>query len=305
MTNTTNEATTEATPALAKTVADLVPERRTFPTLEAAGVALAAIAAEARDFADVPLLAPGATFSDEGEFIPTAPEWTSETHEIMLTTLGTKAQKDKDGNTVKEAVTLGLVFCPIPTVAAVQEDATGLATLLDVWRKEMNHRAVRKLRGAENMTAAVAEMPLTLDSFVTSQSGGGTSGLAPFEKYFKDYSKALAKKVDAYNKRFKDGNGKAAIRAAMENAAKASALYPELESAGLFARLLAAIISRATAEGMDCTLLQTWLDTREAQTYTVEAVEISDDDDLFADMLDESEGDAQAEIDTPTGEVDF
>ena len=286
---------TETAPATeSKTIADLVPERRTFADLESAGVALAAIASEAADFGTVPFLAPGAAFNEEGEFIPTAPEWTSGTHEIMLTTLTTKAQKDKDGNVTKPAQTLGLVFCPIPTVEAVQSDPKGLETLLDVWRKEMNHRAVRKLRGAENMTAAVAEMPLSLESFVTSQSGGGTSGLAPWDKYLKDYSAAIAERVPAWNARFNRGQGKAAIRAAVENAARAAAIYPELEEAGLFARLLQAIIKRAVADGMDTSLLQTWLDTRDQQTYDA-ATEVTLDsdalDDLFADLAsDEDEG---------------
>lgn len=288
----TDTNTTAAAPAAEskKTLAELLPTRRTFKTLEEAGVALAAIANDAADFESVPLLAPGAGFNDDGDFIPSAPEWTSPTHEIMLTTLGTKAVRDKDKNIVKPAVTLGLVFCPIPTVQAALDDEKAAAELLEIWRKEMNHRAVRKLRSAENMTAAVAEMPLTLDSFVTSQSGGGTSGLAPFEKYFKTYSETLASRVPAYNKRFPKGAGKAAIRAAMENAALARALYEELEAAGLFARLLGAIINRARADGMDTTLLQAWLDTREQQTYEVAAIEIDDEEDLFADLMaDESD----------------
>lgn len=300
MTNTTT------TTAAAKTIADLLPTRRTFKTLDEAGVALAAIASEAADFESVPLLAPGAGFNEEGDFIPTAPEWTAESHEIMLTTLGTKAKKDKDGNTVKAAQTLGLVFCPIPTVAAALADTKGAEELLEIWRKEMNHRAVRKLRAAENMTAAVAEMPLTLDSFVTSQSGGGTSGLAPFEKYFKTYSETLASKVPAYNKRFPKGNGKAAIRAAMENAALAAALYEELEAAGLFAKLLGAIINRAKAEGMDTTLLQAWLDTRESQTYEVAAIELDDEEDLFADLMgDEDEDEDESNPDTLPEDADL
>lgn len=291
-TNTNTTSKPEAEAPAKKTIAELLPSRRTFPTLEAAGAALAAIAAEAADFESVPLLAPGAGFNEEGDFIPIAPEWTSPTHEIMLTTLGTKAVRDKDKNVIKPAVTLGLVFCPIPTTAAALADPKGADELNEIWRKEMNHRAVRKLRGAENMTAAVAEMPLTLDSYVTSQSGGGTSGLAPFEKYFKDYSETLASKVPAYNKRFPKGAGKAAIRAAMENAALAAALYEELEKAGLFAKLLGAIINRAKAEGMDTTLLQAWLDTREQQTYEVAAIELDDEEDLFADLMaDESEDD--------------
>ena len=287
-----------------KTTLDLVPERRTFPTLEEAGVALAAIAEQATDFESVTIVAPGASFGG-GEFVPEAPEWTADSHEIMLAPLATKAVKDKDGNVTKPSRLIALVLCPIPTVDAVSADDKGIIALNEVWRKEMNHRAVRKLRNAENVLAAASEMPLSLESFVTSQTGG-PSGLAAFDDHWLIYSQALAKKVPAWQARFPGGKGKAAIRGAVENAAKATALFPELESFGakeesLFVRLLQGTIGAATKAGQDTTLLQAWLDTRDAQTYDekADATADLDLDSLFADM---GEDEDESETGDDTGE---
>lgn len=306
MTDTTTQAAQTTVPTV-----ELVKERRVFATLALAGVALGAIAAAASDFDSVTIVAPGASFSDEGEFVPTAPEWTAESHEIMLAPLATKTEKDKDGNVTKPARLIALVLCPIPTVDAVSLDEKGLDTLKEVWRKEMNHRAVRKLRNAENVMAASSEMPLSLESFVTSQEAG-PSGLAAFDDHWLVYSQALAKKLPTiWGARFPGGKGKAAIRGAVENAAKAAALFPELESFGkdgasLFERLLKGVINAATNAGQDVTLLNAWLETRDAQTYDAKADESGDMDldALFSDMADESGDDTGTDGETENGDGD-
>lgn len=289
---TTNTAQTETN---GKPTIELVTDRRTFATLEEAGAALASIAQDSSDFDSVKLLAPGARIDEEGAFIPEAPEWTSPTHEIMLAPLTTKAKKNAEGKTVTPARLIGLVLCPIPTAEAVFDDEKGRETLIEVWRKEMNHRAVRKLRTAENVEAAVVEMPLSLESYVTSQTGGGASGLAAFDDFWLPYSQAMAEKVPQWAARFPGGKGKAHIRSAIENAAKAAALYPELESYGkngesLFARLLAAITKKAEASGKDVALLRQWADTRDSQTYDPTSETTVDSealDDLFADLAED------------------
>jgi hypothetical protein len=296
--NTMTTDTTQTAGALKPTV-ELVTERRCYPTLELAGVALAAIAAQASDFDSITLVAPGASFV-EGEFTPTAPEWTSESHEIMLAPLATKAARDSAGNVTKPARLIALVLAPIPTVDALSADTKGLETLVEVWRKEANHRAVRKLRTAENVLAAASEMPLSLESFVTSQSGGGTSGLTAFDAHWLVYSQALAAKVPAWAARFPGGKGKAAIRGALENAARAAALFSELESWGgkgesLFARMIRGLIAQATKEAQPTELLESWLATRDSQTYDASTSSSADIDldDLFADMEGEGEGEGE------------
>lgn len=299
----TNTTTAQPEHTTGKPTIELVTDRRTFATLEEAGAALASIAQDSTDFDSVKLLAPASRIDEEGAFIPEAPEWTAPTHEIMLAPLTTKAKKDAAGKITTPARLIGLVLCPIPTAEAVFEDEKGRATLLDVWRKEMNHRAVRKLRNAENVEAATVEMPLSLESFVTSQTGGGSSGLAAFDDFWLPYSQAMAEKVPQWAARFPGGKGKAHIRSAIENAAKAAALYPELESYGkngesLFARLLAAITKKAESAGKDVALLRQWADTRNAQTYdpaSESTVDAADLDDLFADMVDDEDVDESGE----------
>jgi hypothetical protein len=305
MTDTTAPATTPDGESAGKPTIELVKDRRVFADLETAGAALASIAQDSNDFASVKLLCPGATFTEEGEFVPEAPEWTAETHEIMLAPLTTKAVKDKAGKVTKPASLTGLVLCPIPTAAAVFADDTHRNALLEVWQKEMNHRAVRKLRNAENPETAVAEMPLSLESFCTSQAGGGVSAIAAFDDHWLPFSQAMAQKVPQWAARFPGGKGKAHIRAAIENAAKAAALYPELESYGksgesLFARILKAIIAKATREGQDTALLAKWLETRDQMEYDATTEATLDNealDDLFADFAPEAEGD-ESESDT-------
>lgn len=294
-----------------KPTVELVTARRVFATLALAGAALGAIAAAATDFDSIPLVTPGAGFDDEGAFVPAAPEWTSETHEIMLAPLATKAVKNAAGEVTKPAKLIALVFCPIPTVDAASTDDAGIIALNEVWRKEMNHRAVRKLRNSENVQAAASEMPLSLESFVTAQDSG-PSGLEAFDDHWLTVSQVLAKQVPAWAARFPGGKGKASIRGAVENAAKASALFGELESFGnpaqsLFARLLQTTVKLATKAGQDVTLLNAWLETRDAQTYD-QSAEVTDTgslDGMFDDLLaepteaaDESEGDPEG--DPPT-----
>lgn len=303
MNDTTTTQTEAATPAAEakKATLDLVPDRRIFADLAAAGVALAAIAEQASDFANVQIVAPGATFDAEGNFVPEAAEWTADSHEIMLAPLATKAVKDSDGKVTKPARLIALVLSPIPTLDALTADDKGLAMVAEVIRKELNHRAVRKLRTAENVLAAATEMPLSIESFATSQAGGTATGLVAFDEHWLLYSQALAKKVPAWAARFPGGKGKAAIRGAVENAAKAQALFPELESFGeagsLFVRLLQGVINKATAASQDTTLLQAWLDTRDQQTYdaATDAAEAVDFDALFDDMGSESEAEAEGD----------
>ena len=303
MTDTTTRPESEAADTKAKPTIELVTDRRTFPTLDEAGAALAAIAQEASDFDSVKILAPAASFTDEGEFVPEADEWTAPTHEIMLAPLSTKAKKNADGKVTTPARLIGLVLAPIPTLEAVMADEKARAAAEDVWRKEMNHRAVRKLRTAENVLAAVVEMPLSLESYTTSQTGGGTSALAAFDDYWLPYSQAMATKVPKWAARFPGGKGKAHIRAAIENAARAAALYPELESYGkqgesLFARLLRAITAKAESEGKDVALLKQWAETRDSQTFEISDEGTLDEealDDLFADFADEDEGEESGE----------
>lgn len=297
-----------------KPTIELVPERRVFANLEAAGVALGAIAAAASDWDSVTIVAPGASFNDESEFVPEAPEWTAETHEIMLAPLATKAVKDKDGNVTKPAKLIALVFTPIPTLDALTTDDKGLVMVAEVIRKELNHRAVRKLRTAENVLAAASEMPLSIESFATSQAGGGTSGLAAFDDHWLTYSQALAKHKTVgavWGARFPGGKGKAAIRSAIENKAKAEALFPELESFGpegkeqsLFVRLLQGVLKAATDAGQDTTLLQAWLDTRDQQTYEPgdETAAEVDFDSLFDDMAPAESDEDEGEGDPPTAD---
>jgi hypothetical protein len=319
------DAPAQTDAAKPKLTIDLVPERRTFATLELAGAALAAIAEQSSDFDSVTIVAPGASFNDEGEFVPEAPEWTAETHEIMLAPLATKAVKAaadgpngvKAGDVIKPAKLIALVFTPIPTLDALTTDDKGLAMVAEVIRKELNHRAVRKLRTAENVLAAASEMPLSIESFATAQTGGA-SGLAAFDDHWLLYSQALAKHKTVgpvWGARFPGGKGKPAIRAAIENAAKAKALFPELEAFGpegketsLFVRLLQGVIKAATEAGQDTTLLQAWLDTRDQQTYEPgsEAAQ-SDDldfDTLFDDMApgesEGTDGDGTDDGDPPT-----
>jgi hypothetical protein len=255
----------------------------------------------------VPIVSPGASFDAEGAFIPEAPEWTAETHEIMLAPLATKAVKDKDGNVTKPAKLLALVFSPIPTLDALTTDDKGLSMVAEVIRKELNHRSVRKLRTAENLMAAATEMPLSIESFAESQTGAGSTGLVAFDDHWLVYSQALAKKVPAWSARFPGGKGKAAIRSAIENAAKASALFPELEAFGepaqsLFVRLLQGVIKAATEAGQDTALLSAWLDTRDQQTYdpSAEAATDLDLDSLFDDMATEADDAEEGEGDPPT-----
>jgi hypothetical protein len=238
----------------------------------------------------------------------------------MLAPLATKAQTDGKGTVTKPARLIALGFTPIPSLEGLLDDERGEEMVREVIRKELNHRAVRKLRTAENVLAMASEMPLSIESFAVSQSGGGVAGLVAFDDHWLLYSSTLAKHpaVGAvWGSRFPGGKGKAAIRGAIENAARARALFPELEAFGpegkeesLFVRLLQAVIKKAESQGQDTSLLRAWLDTRDQQTYEAgeELPGYVNLDSLFDDMgstdADEDEDGDPPSASDETGEAD-
>ena len=136
---------------------------------------------------------------------------------------------------------------------------------------------MRALREAEDLSdeSLPAKMPKNLDDFINAKRSGGAAQNEAFNEYWKDVLDAL-KNHAAIGKLVTEANiRKAMFEKVLKNRAYALAFYANLENANVFAGALALIIRTGQAAGMDTQILENWRDTRNDQTYEVEAIDLS------------------------------
>lgn len=284
------------------TVAEGMKARSIFPTLAEAQQFLSAQADRFSDWPSQTFVAPAVTQDDEGNvtFDPTYYE--SNEREIMVATL---KNKGKAGAT---STMKAIVMAPLPTLETLLgveslTDAPGVEFVREIIRKELNHRAVRPLRVVENPVPAASAMPLTVENFITSQREAG--GLfESFDELYKKISDTMSDASKAWKKRKLT---KSDIRHAMESKAYALDMFPELEEAGangsLFVFALKLGVKAAERDGLDPTIFNNWLNSRDNAAYTPddEEDEELELDSLLDDMLaDEPEAEATTEPSAPS-----
>lgn len=172
-------------------------------------------------------------------------------------------QREVDGK--NKQVPSVIVLHPIPSVSQLMLTDEGSAMVNAVIAKELNHRAFRPLRSTENHESASGEMPADIAAYCTSgREAGGSSTLAVFNDLFGGINKYLKDNVPAFKvaRVTKDH-----LRKSLENSAFAAHYYPTLESAGLFAKIGEMFIKLGNKQEMDVSIVETWLTTRESQTY--------------------------------------
>lgn len=289
-TNTTapaaNAATAPATESKApapKTVAGDMPERQIFPNTDKAFEYLAASASTYSDFASVGFAGPGINFTDDGEVESIDEGIYGEDTEVMVSVL--KTYVDVPGKDKKQAVAKAIVMAPIPTIDAVLSNEDARGWLVRIMHKELNHVAVRPLRTAENIMAAVAQMPTTLAGYITNQREANSGLLVAFDDHWKAVNDYLTAKIPAWKRaRFK----KLDLRKAFESRAFALEWYENLEDRGedaesIIVAALKMLIAAAEKAGKDTTLLNKWLTTRDQ--VTAPSADEADDDSFDFDAL--------------------
>lgn len=263
------------------TVNDDMPSRRVFANKEAAANYLAESMSKYEDFGNYNIVTPidlargvqGLSQDEEGNLIFDA-EIFPDDMEIMVAVLTQRGKVKGDASTVK-AITVS----PVPSFEAVLNDAQGRAWIEKIVATELNRNAVRTLRPDKvNVTdqQILAALPRTLADYVTSNRGGSSTAFEAFEEYWKAVKNGLGK----VSKAWKLANlSKREFKNAMSSTAYASRWYPTLEEAkgvSLFVLALQAFQKLANDKGMDASIFETWLATRDE--YEIEETDEADDD---------------------------
>lgn len=255
----------------AKTVADDMDPRRVFANATEAAEYLNACAERFTDFATTPLAWAGMT--DEGDFNP---EVYKDDTAVMVGVL----RKAKEG--VKCVYIL-----PIPTLDQLLADAAGTDWVNRIILKELSHVGVRALRDAEDISTVVDQMPTTRDAFISSAREGGGGIMEAFNELYKLLNATMSAKVPVWGK-FK--LTKQELKRAFESKGYAAEYYPALENRGdgkdsLFVTALRLGAAAAGKKGLDPTIFQRWIDTRDQKAFS--AAEAEDESFDFDAMLSE------------------
>lgn len=269
MADTETTATESKTPK-AKTVAEDMDSRRIFPHIGEATAYLHATAAAIPDFKEQTIAAPG--MDEDGNFDSTI--YTPETA-VMVSVLR------KQGKGVK-----AIVVAPIPTLDQLLANEAARGWVDKIIAKELNHVAVRQLREAEDVTTVVDQMPTTLDAYITSSRETGGI-IETFNELYKLINATLGGKLPVWQKaRLTKGE----LKKAMESRGYALEYYSALEDykgQSLFQTALELGINAAKRKGLDPTIFERWLSTRDAKVFTP-GDEDEDEEALDLDSLTDS-----------------
>lgn len=275
--NTANESTTKQAKAL--TVAGDMSSREVFATLADAQQYLEASSNRFTDWADQILVAPALLTDEEGNATGFDPEvYDSGEMEVMVATLKNKGS-DKGASTLK-----AVVVAPIPTLATLLGTDAGTAFVTEIVRKELNHRAVRALRVVEDVTTVADQIPYTVDGYISS-SRESSGILESYNELYKTINATLGQARPIWAKMKLN---KTELRKALESRAYALEYYVALEDGrdgSLFEAALKLGINAAKRSGIDPTIFERWLNSRNEKALQIED---EDEDELDLDALTES-----------------
>lgn len=279
------------TQANTKTVQSDMDDRRLFDNPESATAYLQACAESFSDFGDVPFVGNGV--SPEGDFDPEV--YTDETR-VMVGTLANRVDTGKrtsDGKIIRAEVVKCIYVTPVPTLDALLKDDTGSAWTIGILDKEFAHVAVRNLRTAEVLDGIADIMPKTRADFITSQRTAGGGVMEAFNDLYKEVSDFLASARVVW---FRAKLRKDDLRKCLESKEYAeTAGFTALENNGdegsLFVVFLNMASKIAEQRGLDSTIFQRWLETRNNKSIEAPAqgedadIDFGDLDALVGDML--------------------
>lgn len=281
-----NVAAATPKPAAPKTVAEDMANRRVFTTtrndkgevektaVEQAQEYLDASAESFADFAEQVFATPGIGEDEDGNAVWDADIYTDST-DVMVSIL----RKQKGG--VK-----AVVVAPVPSIDSILADESGRAWAERILHKELNHVAVRALREAEDVSTVVDQMPVNMTGYI--ESGRAGSGITEtFNELYKQINATLAAKLPVWAKYRLI---KTELKKAMESKGYAAEVYAPLEDYkgdSLFVAAIKMGINAAKRKGLDPTIFERWLATRDQKVYDAAKPE-GDDDDFDFDSLADS-----------------
>lgn len=210
------------------------------------------------------------------------------THEIMIAKL-TRVEKPAKPGEKGVTVLVALLVHPIPRLEslvgvplAVEGSNSFVDGTREIMRKEMEFRSKRPLRKAltgaaeaPSLQSLTGEMPLTLTEFIEgSQTSGGI--MESFDAIQREVLQLLNKQSKLFARaKF----NKAEFRKALESAAYAQFHYSAIEERGRFVEVLEYMKAFAGKKGMNTDIFDTWISTRNAQSYDP-TVDTDEDDEL-------------------------
>lgn len=280
-------ATTEQTAApaaKAKTVADDMDSRRVFANIDEATAYLNRCAEEFSDFGDITLA--GAGIDSEGNFDP---EVYNDSMRVMVSTLRTQGKNGQPGG-IK-----AVVVAPIPTLDSILADGSGKTWLMKILDKEFNHVAVRALREASDVSTVVDQMPTTRDAYISSSREGASGIIETYNELFKELNRIFSAKVPAWAKARLTKNE---LKRSLESAGYAAEYYPALENrknGSLFVAALTLGQNAAKMKGLDATIFDRWLETRDGKAFTADDTEEELDMGALGEMLSDSTSETSEE----------
>lgn len=282
MSTNANEAAKTPAP---KTVGENMPSRRIFPNITEAAAYLTA-QSELSDFETTPIAAPG--MDAEGNFDS---ELYTDSQQVMVSVL-------KNARKVK-----AIVVAPIPSTEQLLESQAGRDWVDKILQKELNHVAVRHLRDAENVETVIDQIPTTLEGYITSGRDGGGGIMEAYDELYKLINATLGAKLPVWSKaRFTKGE----LRKSLESKGYAAEYSPALEDykgESLFVVALNLGINAAKRKGLDPTIFERWLTTRDQKAFNPaeqdeDELDLTDFDSLTESLL-ETEAEAKKEADAP------
>lgn len=273
MTDTNNAPATETKAKKQPTTLEGMDARRIFSDSTSALAYLQACAERFTDFNDTDqTIIIGQTDSEGG--LDTE-KFDADGFETMVATL-----KERGAPTLK-----AVVVTAIPTMELLLSTDEGSDFVREIIRKELNHRAVRQLRVAENPATMADQIPYSVTSFISS-SRGDAGIIETFNELYKDLNDTMGRASKAWKRRKLT---KSDLRAALESKAFALDNFPELEDSGkngsLFEMALKLGIATAEKKGLDSTIFARWIESRATAAYEPEADE---DEELNFDSLAEA-----------------
>lgn len=291
MTDVSTTTTQEApkAPRVKSVIEDMAPKSPSFfSSVDEAVAYLTRMQTELPDFGNYPLIANGIDGAT-GDFDPAV--YTDETRVMVhvLTNRGTKS-KDAQGNEVTNPSTVrAIVIHPVPTYDAIMNDEAGLKWLHKIVNTQLSHVAVAPLRKADNLEVAQKDMP-----GLAEIDGANVFNLASFfsgresSSVTETYDKLFRGIIDGFNPKSTPWKrarlNKAELKKALESTAYALAVYPTLEDRGdkpsLFVMAAQVGIREAKAQGLDPTIFETWLATRDDKSAAEAGADEEEDFDL-------------------------
>lgn len=264
-----------------KTVIEDMASRTFCESTEDASTFLAKCQADFADFDSHKLVLNG--IDAEGQFDATI---YTDSMRVMIDVLTNRGEQvvDAKGNKSRGPSTVrAIVVTPAPTTDAILADEQGRKWLDKIIATQLSHVANAPLRKADNLAEAQLNMPLTLAEYV-SPTREGSSASATYDALYRML-------IDGFkrNKAWSRAKlVKAELKRCLESAAYALHVHPALEDRGdkpsLFVMACQVGAREAVSDGLDPTIFNTWLETRNEATFEAEE-EGEDDDDFTIDDI--------------------